>query len=722
MLRPAFLLQPLTAAILIACYSASTLAEDSTQPTMSMHSESVSLAPIVATAQQGNDANGLIVRADPKQPTQPIPSADGADYLQSIIGFNQVQSGGANGDVTFRGMFGSRIKILTDGSENLGACPSRMDAPTSYISPESYDKISVIKGPQTVQYANTGSAATVIFEREPESLTTDKPYRGQASVMLGSFGRVDQNLEAAVGDEKKYLRLNTNRSSSNSYVDGSHQQVPSAWERWNADLAVGWMPNPDTWFELNGGKSDGEALYAGRAMDGSAFKRESLGLKFRKQHINDVIQQIEGQVNYSFNDHVMDNFSLRPFNPNDGMKMPMATNVSRRTLNARVAMTSEWDKLQLISGVDTQHNEHATRSGMNNSYVQQPRSSDMKFESYGAFSELSYPINDQYKWVAGARVDQVHVKDLRQDSHVAGLNTVLDKTLPSGFFRFENQHPHHDAKTYIGVGFVERMPDYWELFSPKQGNAGSINTFNGVDTEKTLQLDLGYQHHHGAFSSWASAYVGMVKDYILMRYQSPAMSMDTTMPMNSMTSMHQTMNQAMPMNTMSGGMQMGSAKSAYAKNVDATIAGAEFGLAYEFTPYLQADVSGMYAWGRNTTNNTPLPQIAPFEGRMNLRYVQDKYNVGLLWRVVASQNRVSLNEGNIVGYDMKKSAGFTTLALNGTYTLKDGVDLSIGIDNLLGKTYTEHLNRSGSSGFGFAAEEQFNNVGRNYWGRLSVKF
>lgn len=60
-------------------------------------------------------------------------------------------------------MFGSRIKMLVDGSENLGACPSRMDAPTSYIQPESFDKITVIKGPQTVRYATPGSAATVIL-------------------------------------------------------------------------------------------------------------------------------------------------------------------------------------------------------------------------------------------------------------------------------------------------------------------------------------------------------------------------------------------------------------------------------------------------------------------------------------------------------------------------------------------------------------------------------
>lgn len=63
----------------------------------------------------------------------------------------------------------------------------------------------------------------------------------------------------------------------------------------------------------------------------------------------------------------------------------------------------------------------------------------------------------------------------------------------------------------------------------------------------------------------------------------------------------------------------------------------------------------MYAWGKNTTDDKPLPQISPLEGRLNIRYVADKYNLGLLWRAVAEQNRVSLHQGNIVGYDLKPS-------------------------------------------------------------------
>ena len=673
MAQPTFFLQPLAAAISLACFSSVVFAAEADSAHI--------LAPIVVTAQQGNDAHGLIVHADPKQPTQPIPAVDGAAYLQSIVGFNQIKNGGANGDVTFRGMFGSRIKILTDGTENLGACPSRMDNPASYVSPESYDKITVVKGPQTVQYAHTGSAATVIFEREPEQLTSAKPYRGQASVMLGSYGRLDQNVEAAVGDETKYARLNANRSIADSYQDGAGNTVPSDWKKWNADLALGWTPNEDTWVELKGGKSDGEAVYAGRPMDGSKFARESLGLHVEKKNIGDVIKKVEAQVDYSYNDHVMDNFSLRKFNPADGMSMPMASNVARRTLNARVAMTQDWGKLQLISGIDSQKNEHTKRSGsLMSPYQNKARVGDMDFESYGAFGELSYAFNDQHKLVTGARVDQAKIDNLATD-------TERKETLPSGFVRIESELAEH-VKTYAGLGYVERVPDYWELFSTKY-HQSTGTTFADLENEKTAQFDAGYQYEQGAFKSWASVYAGLIQDYILVAY------------------------------TPTGSMGRLEAKS---RNIDATIAGAEAGVAYQLTDQIQADISAMYAWGENTTDHTALPQIAPLEGRFNLRYVQEKYNLGLLWRVVAAQDRTSYREGNIIGYDLEDSKGFGTLSLNGTYNIQKDLDLSVGIDNVLNKNYAEHLNKLGSSGFGYAATEQFNNIGRNYWARISMKF
>ncbi|MEE9903175.1 MAG: TonB-dependent copper receptor [Acinetobacter haemolyticus] len=700
MAQPKFLLQPLTVAILAASNTAMVWANTEVQP--QSQTAQVILTPIVVTAQQPNQNNGLVVQADLKKPIQPVPATDGADYLQSIMGFNAIKNGGTNGDVTFRGMFGSRIKMLVDGSENLGACPSRMDAPTSYIQPESFDKITVIKGPQTVRYATPGSAATVIFERQPESLSKDQPYRGQASVVTGSYGRLDHNVEAAIGDETKYARLNANRSVADNYKDGDDQTVHSNWERWNADLALGWKPTEDSWLELRAGKGDGEAAYAGRSMDGSQFKRESLGLHAEQKNLNEVIKKIEAQLDYSYNDHIMDNFSLRDV-PAGGM--PMAMDVTRRTLNARAAITTDWDKISLVSGLDSQHNKQAGNMYMRG---QLPPAMDetLSFQSYGAFTEATIPVNDNNKVITGARIDHVEIENLAS-------NKSRKNTVPSGFIRLENLMPQHDLKSYIGLGYVERTPDFWEIYrtvlpstnmgmDDMNGHGGhgghgnmpmpsvtrTMDDLEYLDNEKTLQLDLGYQLDHGKYNSWASAYVGVIKDFMLISYDDPDKKMLTPK----------------------------------IRNVNATIAGVEAGVGYQFNDQIQADVSTMYAWGKNTSDDRALPQIAPLEGRINIRYVEDKYSLGLLWRVVAKQNRISLNEGNVVGYDMNESKAFNTLAVNGSYQLTKAMDVSVGIDNLLDKTYTEHLNKAGASMFGYGASEQFNNIGRNYWMRMSMKF
>ncbi|PKG08347.1 TonB-dependent copper receptor, partial [Pseudomonas aeruginosa] len=137
----------------------------------------------------------LTIVTNPKEPRQPVPASDGADYLKTIPGFAVIRNGGSNGDPVLRGMFGSRLNILTNGGMMLGACPNRMDAPTSYISPETYDKLTVIKGPQTVLWGPGASAGTILFEREPERFG-ELGSRVNASLLAGSNGRFDKVLDA----------------------------------------------------------------------------------------------------------------------------------------------------------------------------------------------------------------------------------------------------------------------------------------------------------------------------------------------------------------------------------------------------------------------------------------------------------------------------------------------------------------------------------------------
>ena len=596
---------------------------------------STELSPTVITAIA--PSSPLTVVTNPKDPRQPVPASDGGDYLKTIPGFALVRNGGTNGDPVLRGMFGSRLNILTNGGMMLGACPGRMDAPTSYISPETYDRLTVIKGPQTVLWGPGASAGTVLFEREPEHFG-ELGTRVNASLLAGSNGRFDKTLDAAAGGPLGYVRVIGNTAHADDYRDGNNDTVASRYDKWNGDVALGWTPDADTLLELTAGKGDGEARYAGRGMDGSQFKRESLGLRFEKSNLGEVLDKVEAQVYYNYADHVMDNYSLRTPSGTGMMAGPMASNVDRRTLGARIKATWRWADLQLIGGLDAQTNEHRNRASSGvDTYKELPRTKDADFHNYGAFGELTWYAAERDRMITGARLDRASAKDYRQSigsgmmtrSNPTAGDTRAD-TLPSGFVRYEHDLADSPTTLYVGLGHTQRFPDYWELFSPKMGPAGSVNAFDSIKPEKTTQLDFGLQYQGEDLEAWASGYIGQVRDYILFDYNSKMMGMSTSR----------------------------------AENIDARIMGGELGAAYKLTSNWKADATLAYAWGKNSSDGKALPQMPPLDARLGLTYSEDDWSAGALWRVVAAQNRVDLNKGNVVGKDFGKSGGFGVFSLS----------------------------------------------------------
>jgi iron complex outermembrane recepter protein len=390
------------------------------------------LSPTVVTAVA--PSSPLTIVTNPKDPRQPVPASDGGDYLKTIPGFALIRNGGTNGDPVLRGMFGSRLNILTNGGMMLGACPGRMDAPTSYISPETYDQLTVIKGPQTVLWGPGASAGTILFDREPEHFG-ELGTRVNASVLAGSNGRFDKTIDAAAGGPLGYVRVIGNTAHSDDYKDGNGDTVPSRYDKWNGDIALGWTPDADTLLELTAGKGDGEARSAGRGMDGSQYKRESLGLRFEKSNIGEVLDKVEAQVYYNYADHVMDNYTLRTPSGTGMMAGPMASNVDRRTLGARIKATWRWADYQLISGIDAQTNEHRKRMGMGiDTYKDQNWSKDADFHNYGAFGELTWYAAERDRVITGARLDRASAKDFRArigSGMMSKPNPTLDKPAPT---------------------------------------------------------------------------------------------------------------------------------------------------------------------------------------------------------------------------------------------------------------------------------------------------
>lgn len=683
-----FVRTPLASLVLLALMSDATFAEEKHD-----HSQIENDSVMIVTAPVSTP---LEIVTSPKIPRQPVPASDGSDYLKTIPGFSQIRNGGTNGDPVFRGMFGSRLRILTDNGEMLGACPARMDAPSSYISPESFDVLTLIKGPQTVLWGSGNSAGTIRFDREQPRFEK-AGGQGTASLLAASNNRWDENADVSLGGEEGYLRLIGNKSRSDDYKDGNGDRVPSRWDKWNGDMAIGWTPDKDTLLELTAGKGDGEARYAGRGMDGSQFKRESLGMRFEKSGIGEVFDKFEANVYYNYADHTMDNYSLRsPGSSMSGgmsgdemgdamgssmdsdssmnMSMPMAMEVDRRTVGGRMMGTFLFSDFELRSGADTQLSTHRNK-------IDDRWNKDARFHDYGLFSELTWSVTEQNKVKGGARLDRVLV-----DNYTDVGSAKRTDTLPAGFVRFEHNMADIPVMFYAGIGYTERFPDYWELFSPTYGPGGSGDVFDKLKTEKTTQIDIGAQYNGERINTWVSAYIGRVNDFILFRYD----------PDNASISQ--------------------------VDNVNATIMGGEAGIAYKWSDSWKTDASLAYSWGENTSNHQPLPQTPPLEVRLGLTWERGDWSSTGLLRLVSSQNRVAINEGNVVGKDFNSSPGFAVFSANAAYKVNKYVKISAGVDNLFDKTYSEHLNLAGNSSFGYSSNTSVNESGRTFWGKINLTF
>lgn len=636
------------------------------------------LAPVVVTAPAMQTP--LKVQYDARNPQQPLPATDGASFLKTIPGMNVIRKGGIDGDPVFRGMAGSRLSILLDGEHILGGCGGRMDPPTAYIFADSYDQVSLLKGPQTVLYGPGNSAGTVLFERKAPVFSASG-IKANASVTAGSFGRFDAMTGVSAGNNQGDITFIGTHSQQNDYQDGNGQAVHSEYRRNSANLTLGWTPDEETRLQFSATHSDAEAAYADRGMDGSQFDRDSLSLKFSKKNISPLFTKIEAQLSRSYIDHVMDNYSMRQVAPGK----EMANNPDRLTWGGRVMATLETsDNSELKTGLDIQQDTHSIRSGNSQMpYQNQPRKEDAHFENTGLFGELSYWFNDESRLIGGARADFWQAQDQRVSSATA--RQQRNETLASGFLRLEhNLNP--STLLYAGLGRSERAPDYWELISKE--SAGSNSAFN-IETEKTSQLDLGTIYQAGALSLSASAFYNQIDDYILIQ---------------------------------SGVTKPGQpGKKTITRNINARTWGGEAGMDWQFNPQLKAGLALSFVQGNNQSDDTPLAQLPPLESRLNISWTEQNWNVGALMRAVAAQNRVDPGKGNIVGQDTAATAGFTIFSLNAAYKPTKSSQLSVGVDNLFDRSYAEHISRAGAMIGGYEQTSKINEPGRTLWLKAQIE-
>jgi iron complex outermembrane receptor protein len=614
------------------------------------------------------------IELDPKVPRQPLPAHDGADFLKSVPGFSVMRKAGTDGEPNFRGMGGSRVNILADDQNIFGGCGMRMDAPTAYIFPEIYDKVTIVKGPQTVLYPGHGSAATVRFEKEQK--TYDKPgYDVHASGLVGSFGRHDEVVDANLGNKDYFATFTGSNSKSDNYKDGNGNEVYSKYHRYSASSSVGVTPDNNKRFELSAGRSNGYAAYADRSMDGTKFLRENVAAKGQIKNVSDLVEKVELQISRNTIFHTMSE-SMRG-NPSSYMDVSHDTNAARITSDLNLRSTTK-----AKVGFDYSQSTHAG----NMPRMYKDLRDDSEFNNVSLFAELAEQLNKNDKLIAGYRGESWEVADKRSSTSSTTSGQTRKEFTNSAFARVEralDSIPNSTA--FVGLGRSERMPDYWELISNKQNSSGA-SALMSTKTEKTNQLDLGLLHKSGQLDLSASAFYNKINDFILVDARSGYVS----------------------------GM------SASSRNIDAHTYGAEITSSYALTNVVKFNSSIAYVEGKNETDGLPLAQLAPLEGRLALAYDDKKHSYGALLRLVAPKDEVAVGQGNISGQDVGKSGGFGIFSLNAGYKPNKKTLIAAGVDNVFDKAYAEFISRAGANVAGYTQTTRVNEPGRTAWLKATI--
>lgn len=667
-------------AVALACAAPTLLAQTaaSQQQTVAAADKAATLDEVVVTAERMDTP--LTVVTDPRAPRQPVPAQDGADILKTIPGFSVIRKGGTDGDPVLRGLAGSRLNILLDGEQILGGCGGRMDPPTAYVFPESYDSLRVIKGPQTVQWGPGNAAGTVLFERNwPRWPAAGAKFYGSA--LVGSFGRNDEMADFQIGNTQAYAKVVGTHTQASDYRDGSGTTVHSKYNRWSGYGAVGLTPDADTRIELSTAASDGEAAYADRGMDGTKFSRQNATLKFEKRNLSPVVQKVEAIAYWNYIDHIMDNYSLRTAT---GTKM--LSNPDRETYGGRAAATLRLGELtQLVLGADHATNIHTLRTAMGNGVYAVggvPRVEDARFEQTGVFGELTHYLGEKQRLIGGLRSDFWSGTDHFKVNGAprASYGQTRRDTLTSGFFRYEQDFAAGQT-AYAGLGYVERFPDYWELAKQSQNSNSAWNT----RPEKTAQFDTGVLWRHGDWDATVAAFYGKTDDYILIQNVGSDMAARTL-----------------------------------SRNVDATRYGGEASLGYRFTSSWRSDLTLAWVRGSNDTDDRPLAQTPPLEARWSVGFDNGVWSAGTLTRLVARQDRVAVGQGNIVGQDIGEAGGFAVFSVNAGWKPSKKLRLTAGVDNLFNRTYAEAISRAGAMVAGYGQTTRVNEPGRTGWLKLTI--
>ncbi|MGD8427025.1 MAG: TonB-dependent receptor [Balneolaceae bacterium] len=595
-------------------------------------------------------------------------SHDAGQFLKDSPNISGIRKGGGFGvDPVLRGFQKNQLMVEMDGVwQSQGACPNRMDPPTSHVQMEHIEKVEILKGPYALKHGPSFGGVINFKSQQPDFYTN--PVLS-SYVTVGYESNIDRQRYAG-GFKKEGGPWTTNLygafASTENYDDGSGNSVNAGMS--NAEYTV------ETSVQLNNASTFKAKMSQNFARD---VAYPALMMDMRKDNITNATLsyintdfgsgRFESSVFGSYVEHLMDNRDRQMSNMAEAVA-DLSTKTYGYDLSYVLPTTSgNWTvgtdaTLRYIEGIRTRDFNMGPMAGKT---VTDNIWQGGKRNRFGGVIEYQPNIGG-WNLVVSSRLDYYYsnasdpdtyfaqnMGNLKQEhlgwSASAGFNKSLSSNWSAGFWLGRSErYPGMDELfvNYLAIG----MDPYEYVGNPR------------LNPEVNHQIDAILNYTNGIISLQTSLFYSYVTDYI---------SATVRPNLNP--------------------KQMGTPGVKQFKNVgEAALYGFELTLQSNGQNKLGYNLSTAYTIGRNLSTDKDLPQIPAYEANLKLdyRFLNNKLIPQLHLRGVAAQTRVAES------FDEQPTGGYVLTHFKLSSQLGNSLRLSAGINNVFDVTYHEHLNRS----------------------------
>ncbi len=610
-----------------------------------------------------------------------------AESLDGMEGVTTSRVGAWGSKLNVRGLGGERLAFMVDGARVNRACTFGMDQGLAAVDPSSVERVELLAGPGSTLYGsgNVGGVVNVVT-RNPSLDMDDGQVAGELRLGASSAipgGTAGAGIWTRRGRFDAAIQLDG--QSYGDYRTPSAIVEGSSYRAATLDLKAGMAITPAqrlaAQFSAYSGRDIGWPSMAGGTIP--LEDRRTVALDWGWQRGRGLVDAVSARAYVQRLDHHMLMDMVMPM----GGSMPAMGATMRSTTDARSYSTTSGARAQMRlrpdsrshvdAGVEAvQWGAEGTRwvtnssSGGMSGMPSAPTTTtyhawpDVRILDLGVFAQGERQLSQRFTVSAGARADHItkRADDWDNASQTVATGNLGGRVILGAGF---------GLRTSAGLGY--RIPDPTELFGTVVRPDGFVYRGNpDLSTEKGRTVEAGL--------TWDGAIHSLnVHDA----------SFSVTAFRNDLTGL-------ITPSLVTGDSVNGRPVREYVNIQDARLSGLTSAVRLDLAPAFQLRGTASYTRGENLMTKTPLAAIAPLTGTVALRFAPNA-KAGLLpaiadvggWvevegRAGAEQRRNALEAGEL------QTPGWNALTFRAGARLA-GTMISVSVDNVLDKTFREHL-------------------------------